>query len=69
MEDDPQPQEKPARRPYTPPRLIVYGDILTFTMGGSPGPGESASGGTRKSLQPGITPFPDFGGGSGVGMP
>ena len=31
------------RRPYTTPRLEVYGDIQALTLGGSPGMGESGA--------------------------
>lgn len=36
------------RRPYSPPRLVEYGNIRKLTTGGSPGVGDSGSARTRK---------------------
>lgn len=33
----------PAKRPYSPPRLAVFGDVRDVTMGVSPGVGESGN--------------------------
>ena len=38
----------PKRRVYTYPKLFVYGNIRTFTMGGSPGVGDSGAEQTQK---------------------
>lgn len=32
------------KRAYSPPVLKAYGDLRTFTMGGSPGVGDSGAG-------------------------
>ncbi len=32
-----------AKKPYSPPRLITYGDLRTLTLGPSPGIGESGN--------------------------
>jgi hypothetical protein len=32
-----------VRKPYTPPRLQLLGDIRDLTMGGSPGVGDSGA--------------------------
>lgn len=37
-------REAPPRRPYSPPRLQIFGDVRSLTMGGSPGIGDSGSG-------------------------
>ena len=37
-----------SRRPYSPPRLKLYGNIRELTLGGSPGIGESGGGQTFK---------------------
>ncbi|HXU34120.1 MAG TPA: lasso RiPP family leader peptide-containing protein [Thermoanaerobaculia bacterium] len=31
------------KRPYEPPKLIVFGDLRTLTLGPSPGIGESGN--------------------------
>ena len=36
------PATKPDSRPYTPPRLIVYGHVRQLTQGGSVLSGENA---------------------------
>lgn len=33
----------PPKRPYEAPRLIVFGDLRTLTLGPSPGIGESGN--------------------------
>jgi len=38
------------RRPYTKPRLEVYGNVRDLTHGGSPGTGDSGNPGTRRPL-------------------
>lgn len=35
------PEPTSARKGYRPPRLSVYGDLRTLTLGGSPGMGDS----------------------------
>ncbi len=32
-----------SKRPYVPPRLVVFGDLRTFTLGPTPGTGESGN--------------------------
>lgn len=32
-----------AKRPYEPPKLILFGDLRTLTLGPSPGIGESGN--------------------------
>jgi hypothetical protein len=36
------------RRPYSTPRLVVFGDVLSLTLGGSPGAGDSGGSSTTR---------------------
>jgi hypothetical protein len=47
------PEGDEKRRPYSPPRLIRYGDLRDVTLGGSTGGGESGGGGIRRVRFPG----------------
>jgi hypothetical protein len=46
--DESHSEAKHRRRPYSPPRLVEYGNIRNLTTGGSPGVGDSGSARTRK---------------------
>jgi hypothetical protein len=37
-------QSKPGRREYTPPTLIVYGDVVTLTQAATGGKNDKGSG-------------------------
>ena len=39
-----------GKRPYEPPRLVVFGDLRTFTLGPSAGIGESGNPALFKSV-------------------
>ncbi len=45
MQEDQQQNSVQPRRPYAVPRLVVYGDVLSLTLGPSLGSQESGSGG------------------------
>ncbi len=38
------------KRPYEPPRLVLFGDLRTLTLGPSPGIGESGNPALFKSV-------------------
>ena len=38
------------RRPYTPPTLIVYGDVVSLTKSGSGGKNDKGSGASTRTM-------------------
>ena len=48
------------RRPYHPPRLVVYGRVGSLTMGGSMGANESGAQKTRRNVFYGEDPYGEF---------
>lgn len=47
------------RKPYRAPNLIELGDLRTLTLGGSPGAGDSGSGGLTQQEKVGGMPLFD----------
>ena len=46
------------RRPYVTPHLMVWGDLRSLTLGGSPGANDSGIGDPRRPLIIGQSPYP-----------